>query len=326
MAFTVSADVLTRLFLFLLYVLVCLFVYWKLIPRLSPTAKHLASVFLAAQVLVIVISLEIQSSSRFEWYTWNLNREWNIPATLASMQLFLVSSVALTTAWTHAHPVWKRLYLLGVGPVFLFLAWDEYVTFHEHLANWERYYAALGAVVTAATVAVAARSPRHTWIWHLCLLAGLAVSASGALVIEQFRYEEICDSLGFWHINRCLLLWFEESFEFLGIWLALVAMLGHFSDVLPRPKPRVRRFLYALPAFWMLLIFLHSLIPTFESRFLAQPASVTFENGLHLHGYRIDNAGGGGGGAALCVWQAMGLPRGGLFHSIGGPGQRQISR
>ena len=295
MEFTVSAsaDVLIRLFLLLFYAPVCLFVYWKLIPRLSPTAKLLASVFLAAQIVVIVIALEIQSSSRFEWYIWNLNREWNIPATLASMQLFLVSSVALTTAWTHAHPAWQRFYLLGVGLVFLFLAWDEYSAFHEHLANSAIYYAALGAVVVAATAAVAIRSPRRTQIWCLCLLAGLAVSALGGIVLDALPPQ--CENLGLLHFGECLVpSYFEESLEFLGIWLALVAMLGHFSDVLPRPKPRVRRFLYALPAFWMLLIFLHSLIPTFESRFLAQPASVTFENGLHLHGYRIDNAGGGG--------------------------------
>ena len=296
MAFTVSADVLIRLFLFLLYVPVCLFVYWKLIPRLSPTAKLLASVFLAAQIVVIVIALEIQPSSRFERWLWHLSHEWNIPTTLASTQLALVGGAALMTAWlAKERPAWRRLYLVGIALVFLYLAYDEYAILHETIIrNWHRYYAALGAVVAAATVAVAARSPRHTWIWHLCLLTGLAMSASGGLVLEQLHYEEICDSLGFWHINTCLLFWPAETLEFLGIWLTLVAMLGHFSDALPTPKPRVRRFLYVLPAFWILLIFLNSLIPRFELRFLAQPAAVQFEAGVHLSGVhlygRIDNA------------------------------------
>ena len=51
----VSAEALTNAFIFLLYAPVVLISYWKIIPRLSPTAKRIASGFLAAQVLVIAL-------------------------------------------------------------------------------------------------------------------------------------------------------------------------------------------------------------------------------------------------------------------------------
>ncbi len=81
---------------------------------------------------------------------------------------------------------------------------------------------------------------------------------------------------------------YEESLEFLGIWLVLLGALGHFSLAVPALKPRVRRVLYALPALWILLLVHNAFIPRLELSLLAQPASVEFESGLRLHGYRID--------------------------------------
>ena len=46
----ISTDALIRIFLFLLFVPVGLISYWRLIPRLTPAAKRLASGMLAAQV------------------------------------------------------------------------------------------------------------------------------------------------------------------------------------------------------------------------------------------------------------------------------------
>ena len=81
---------------------------------------------------------------------------------------------------------------------------------------------------------------------------------------------------------------FEEILELFGIWLALVAMLGQFSDVARTPPPRVRRMLYALPAFWVLALFLSSLTARAEFQLLSRPASVQFESDVVIHGYRID--------------------------------------
>ena len=285
--FAVSSEQMTYIFLFLLYAPVGLISCWKIIPRLPPPSARLANILLAVQILVIVLSIGIRPASDFEEWLWDLDQEYNIPSILASTQLALVAGLAMMTAWlAKAQLTRQRLYLVGIGLVFLFLAWDEYSTFHEHIANWRGYYAALGAAVVTATLAVAARSPRRTWIWHLCLLTGLAMSAMGSILFEVDLNRQICDSWGFLPINGCLQTYnYEESLEFLGIWLVLVALLGHFSDARPF---RVRRLLYALPALWVLLLVHGSFIPDLELRLLAQPASVQFESGVHLHGYHID--------------------------------------
>ena len=133
----IATEALIRIFVVLLYTPICLVVYFRLYPRLSPTSRRLAFGMLAAQALVIVLSLEIRPKSNFEHWLWNLDQEWNIPSTLASTQLALVAGVALVTAWlARAVPVWQRLYLVGIGLVFLFLAWDEYFLFHEHIQDW----------------------------------------------------------------------------------------------------------------------------------------------------------------------------------------------
>ena len=315
--FAISAEALARLFIFLLYVPVVLISYRWLIPRLSPTAKFLATVMLVAQALVIVVSLEIQPISFLEWQIWHLNQEKNIPATLASTQLALVSAVALVTAWhSRTQPTLHRLYLVGIALVFLLLAREEFFeTRHGALGQgWVFYYSLLGALIVAATVIVAARSPKHARIWHICLLAGLAMSAIGAIVVEQAQHVEICNTLVSAHGERCLRYFYEEPLEFLGIWITLLAVLGQFSDAAPRLRPRVRRILYLL----LMFLYIHLLLPSsylqrgplhtlsnnlqrgplhtlstlplrFEYRFLAQPLFVEFESGVGLLGYRTDS-------------------------------------
>ena len=82
---------------------------------------------------------------------------------------------------------------------------------------------------------------------------------------------------------------YEESLEFLGIWLVLVAMLGLFSEAAPSPKRLFRRALYALPALWVLFLIHDAFVPSLELWLLAQPASVQIESGVQLHGYRVDS-------------------------------------
>ena len=93
---------------------------------------------------------------------------------------------------------------------------------------------------------MALRSPRTARVWHLCLLAGLALSATGGIGIEQLRPQlqgPICDNLGRLRLDGCLLTFeYEEALEFAGMWLVLLSMLGHFSD-----SASGRRFTRASP-------------------------------------------------------------------------------
>ena len=82
----------------------------------------------------------------------------------------------------------------------------------------------------------------------------------------------------------------EESLEFLGIWLTLVAALGHFSDALPNAASKAPRLAYSLPALALFAIVIYSLTPHIELRLLAQATAAEFRPGIHLRGYHIDQS------------------------------------
>ncbi len=285
-----SIDTLIRILIILCYVPTCLYVFWRLLPRLSFTSRLLASVFLVAQILVIGLALAIEPASGFELWFWDLDHEGNIAATLASTQLALVSAVAFVTAllpraWQTLH----RLYLAAIGLVFLFFAWDEFFLAHERIANWEEVYSVIGAAIVAATMFVATRSPQQLRKWYLCLLTGLAISAIGAIVLELLRIPAICDALGFLpEAGRCQLYILEESLEFLGIWLTLVAVLGLFSCARPEPRLLIRALLLVLPLLWIILLSPATSVAFLDFRLLHQPASIQYEPGVALQAYRVD--------------------------------------
>ena len=147
---------LIRISVFVLYALFGVISYRRLYPRLSPFCRRLATAMLMAQVAVIFLAIPEHPASVFDRWLWDVHEEGNIPASLASAQLALVAGAALATAWlARGKPAWQRLYLAGIGLVFLFVARDEYLSLHEKIDNWERYYIALGALVAAATALVA---------------------------------------------------------------------------------------------------------------------------------------------------------------------------
>ena len=317
--FVVSAHEKVRIFVALLYVLICLIVYRRLFPRLSTTSQLLASLFLAAQIIVLVAWLGFGLTSESQGRLWHLDKEHNIPAALSSTQLALVGAVALITAWlARTWQTWHRLYMATLGLVFLFFAWDEFFMVHERIGNWEVLYTVLGAVVVAATALVAARSPRRSRIWHICLLAGLTVSASGGIALEGLRNSQICERLGLVVPNdrQCLIYNIEESLEFLGAWLTLVALLGHFSDTVSGLHSRVWLVLYVFSAIVVCLLIRHTplgwkletglrevnrefsrfqrefsrLAMLIEYHTLFQPASIQYKSRVELQAYRIDSA------------------------------------
>lgn len=285
----IPPETLIRVFLLLLYVPVCLIVFRWLLPRLSQASRRLAAILLAAQFVVIVVSLELQPTSSFEYWLWHLDREWNIPSTLASVQLALAGAVAIAAAWLgKQRGLRDRLYLLAIGLLFLIMARDEYANLHEMIPGWERLFAALGVVLAVMTLIVAWRGRRRYWIWQGCFLFGLALSGFGALAFEAER--QFCGFRGLLQVEPCLEMYFiEESLEFVGIWLALVALLGQFSVAAPSPPRRVQLALYAGPAIWILILVQSGSILPITSQAIAQPAAIEFESGWRLQGYRIES-------------------------------------
>lgn len=284
----VTVETLTRIIFPTLYALAGFIVYRWFMPQLSPLARRLAGLMLVAQALAIGKAIYISPASSFDRWLWQLHSEWNVPATLAATQLALVAAAALVCSWQcKARMNLQALYFLGIGFVFLFLAYDEYFTVHEHLDSWN-YYLALGIGVVAATLLIAALSPRRAWKWHFCLLAGLAISALGAIQVE--RTGSICGDFGFIFIYQCPpnTAWaVEEILEFLGIWLVLVAILCHLSDLSPLSR-RLGRMLTVLPPLcFVALIPIAPIWPVAQQSY-SQAADVAFASGARLQAYRIE--------------------------------------
>lgn len=286
--FAVSAAAIDRVFVVLLAAPICIFAYWRMIPRLSPAFGVLASAALFVQALSLGMALGLLPIHSELYWLWDPNREYNIPSTLASTQLALVGILALGAAWLFRSRFRGRsLYLATVGGLILFLALDEYFVLHEQLQHWKRYYAALGALLVCAALLVALRAPRSSLIWYLCFPVGLAIAGSGAVFIELIPAS--CGDLGFLRLDGCLnFALLEEASEFLGIWLAMLAMLGKFADAMPTPNARLRHMMTLTPAIWLLMLFVNSRIPSLELQLFAQPASVEFELAVQLRGYRVD--------------------------------------
>ena len=282
----VSPDTINRISIIAVYLPIVLISFWRLIPGLSQTAKRLAITMLVAQVLAIMWSMEWQPSSNFEHWLQMLSGEYNIPATLASVQLALVGSVALLTAWLVKT---NRLYNIGIGLAFFFLALDEYHKIHERIPNWAVYYAAMGVVVALATIVLTIYSPQRAKKWHVSLLVGLVISGVGALGFELMP--TACESIGPFRLSECLHFFtIEEALEFIGVWLVLVAVLGKFSLTAATSSPCITRALYVVPILWIFLLLLISIVPVLEVRFLSRQTSVQFQSGLSIHGYTIDTS------------------------------------
>ena len=286
----VSSEFLVRAFIFFVYVTVIPVCYWRLIPRLLPPFRILATIMLMAQVLFVVIALENHPSDIDEWWLWHLNPEGNIPDTFASAQLMLVGVVALAALWSaRGLTTMNRVYLVIVGVLFVQLAWEEFYEQRKQIfgEEWEVYSGVLGAALVAASI-IGFRSLRRTWIWHVCLLAGLAMSAFGAIVVEQAQFHEICDTTVSTHGERCLRYFYEEPLEMLGVWLALLAVLGHFSAAAPKPRRFIYILLFMSPVFWTIVNHGPYSTREFEFRFFTQPAAIKYESNAELQAFRID--------------------------------------
>lgn len=286
----VSGEAIIHGLIFLLYLTVFIVGCQKLLPRLNKTAKRIAVVMLAAQILVIVLAMHVDRTSTFDRWVWDINAEWNIPTTFATTQLAMVVGVAWITVWqVRSRSGWLGLYVLGTSLVLLVFLLDEHLRIHEANSAWVNVYIALGIAVAAATALRARRAPGGERIWYVCLLIGLTMSGFGAVILDKTW--SVCEIIGPLRLSSCIFFYpLEESFEFSGIWLTLVAMLGFLSYAAPANSPRLRLSLLLLPAVWLVLLIAYALFPRLELKLLAQPTPIDFERGVHLRGYRLETS------------------------------------
>lgn len=230
----VSGHALNLISISLLYILTAAIGVRYLLPRLSSSARALAIGLLLSQVLVIGISTLGSPSVGYNEWLWRLDREFNIPAVLASTQLAVCAGAAFMSAWlSKALPTWQRMYFVLLGGILLYWALDEYFSFHEHILNWHIQYAFHGVIIALATLLVVWRAPWRSRSWYRLIVAGLALTATGAILMERLPLQEpslICSVLEVVRLEPC---WFtygvEEALENAGIWLVLVGLLGFMS-------------------------------------------------------------------------------------------------
>ncbi len=282
----ISDKTIIQIVLCLVYVPICLIVYRRLFSYLTPDAKRLAIGYLAAQVIVIILFLEYQPKSEFEKWLLHPDLEWNIPSVLSSTQLALVGYVAvLTGLCSRVKRNWQRLHLLALGLFILYVGMDEFFSWKLSAADWKQQYVIVGVLMAAWTLVVVIASPKTERIWFICLLTGLAFIATGAVLIDEFPRP--CGGIGPLRFYGCIRVYvIEEALEFLGSWLALVAMLGQFSVAGLFQTQRARIALYFMPLIWIVFISLFSPSNKIEVSSPDTPASVEFVSRVHLYGYR----------------------------------------
>ncbi len=298
-----TVESMMRIVLPPVYIIMILVVYRWLVPNMSAETRRMTHLLLALQLLAVVMSLYVEPPSSFALWLWDVHEEWNFPTTLSSVQLAMVGGLALLGAlvFRSGIPI-MRPYLVGVFFVFLFLALDEYFVLHEYRISWD-FHKALGLAVVAGTLLAAARSPRHTWRWHACLLVGLAVAALGEIHVEF--YGALCGDYGWISVLECPHpnMWrLEEYISLMGIWLMIVGMLGLFSAYSSQ-SPRVRWAPYLLPLIWLLMILPFAPSKPSDRQVGGQPANVTYESGVGLHAYRISRR---ASGVTVRVWLSPG--------------------
>ena len=285
----ISADSLLHAVIILLYSIAGLASHRLLLPHLTRPFNRLAVLYLVAQILVIAAALLIQPSSGFERWVWHLDFEWNIPSTLSSTLLALSGGALWAAAWLvrkNKNLFW--LYLLLLGLAFLYLGTDEYLSWKSPIQGWKARYSAFGAVIVVATAFAAWHTEGRTRIWLGWLVAGLAISAAGGIVFDLLPW--FCDSIVAVQLEGCLpTSYIEETLEFIGIWLMLVAALGLLSESGPISASVVRLVVFVMPLAWLLSLMVLAFAPHLELRIMSKPADVQFERSISLRGYRFDD-------------------------------------
>ena len=281
-------------FKYFVYLPVCLGCAWLLLPRLQPFPRRLAGGMLILKILLLLMALELASERSYVGFVWNFDLEHTLPAQLGATLMSLAGAAALLAAWrSRGQPRRLRAQHAVVGLLLLLLAIDDYYYPLKYLFKFTikdyylEFYGLFAIAVGLATALELARGARVLRLWHVCLLAGLALIGFGGILLDGAEIFcgvpnliELTD-----YCQRSIHI--EEVAEQMGSWLALVAALGYLGAAAPTLSPRLRRALICLPLLWFPLILLVAQLPRLELAQASQRANVRFGRGIVLEGYDI---------------------------------------
>lgn len=278
-------------FVFAIFILpVYSIIYGWLVLRLPRSLKGLAAILLAAQLIVLSIALFYTPASSYEQWLWDIDEEWNIASALSSAQFVIVGVTALVAGWlAKAQRRYHRFYLSGIGLLFALLAFVEFFSWKPRafgVWHWHLPYLIMGGVAAFATVIMVETLPKRERLWLLYLLAAFILISLGGIYLDSAR-DKICNAAyGILWLEGCIdqdVL--DEVLEMVGGWLAVVAMLGHFSDIVPNVSKRVCKALILVPAIWILAVTQIVSIPPISNQARAKSVAVLFESGAQLTAY-----------------------------------------
>lgn len=280
-------DTVTNLAVFAVYIPACPILFYWLIRKLPKAFQFLSIGALAIQLFLVSIALFHEPTSSYEEWFWHIGLEWNLTSMLSSAQLALVGFVALFAAGKgRGHTYWHCLYLLGIAFFFLVLALVEHFGWKSSsLHKWFIPYflaASLLAIITVIYIETSARKKR-LWLLYL-FVAGIAIAAGGVVLdlagnfCSEFANIFVFDGC----LNKALL---EECLEFFGGWVALVAILGHFSD--PLPDTRTRRAIFIFPAIWVVFLYFAADFKPISEQTGLHPANIESKTNVKLHAYEV---------------------------------------
>ena len=279
-----------------LYLLIGGFAWRYLYPNLPPASKALATVFLVLfAALTINSELSYQPDIDFK-RTWRISREWTVPARVQSLQLALTGLVSLLNALL----AWRRdrlasVYFLTLAAAFGFLGYLDY--FNNAIdPGWHEVYALAGALLVLLLLVITKvmSSGGGQWVRQrgllVCIPAGLVIGALGALGLDSIEVQISAWAQSSWgqRLKTSLL---EESLEFLGMWLALVAISGLFAAL--AASRRLDYLVLAIAMVGLLAAFALP-VPLKEQKTYVIETQVQFEGDNQLRGYTVQHVAGGG--------------------------------
>jgi hypothetical protein len=219
-----------------------------LVPRkIAQWLGLIVFVLLLANITGIILESVLQYDSRFTRLLvgyFDFNGESNIPAFFSSIILLIAGGLLLLIHtqqknYTESKPTRHWLIL---GWIFMFMAVDENVQIHEHIADfvrpqlgndlsgllhwaWVVPYAILTLAVVAYFIGFVLRLPPYTR--NLIIVAG-ALFVTGALgleLVEGYLYKRY----GIDHLYNRILYCIEELMEMTGVVLFIYALLYYLA-------------------------------------------------------------------------------------------------